>query len=280
MTHVARLAGAARQDARREARVDRRLGASPFLAAPLRRLGYDSRELWAWDNYRASVLGFVDHCRMTGRRDGGLVRVLEIGGGRGPLMTPREAADAGIAYAVNDVDARELAKGPAEFEKVQFDVAGDVDPALIGRFDLVISRMVMEHVRDAKRAWTNISGLLAPGGVAFAFHPTLYAPPFLVNWLAPEALTAPVLRFFFTDRHDADYPKFPARYDLCTAEPAVIEPALRRAGFRHVLSAPFWGDRYFRHLPGLREANDALSAAAETRDWRRLASYAYTIAAK
>ena len=132
--------------------------ASPFLAAPLRRLGYDSRELWAWDNYQASVLGFVDHCRMTGRHEGGLVRVLEIGGGRGPLMTPREAADARIAYAVNDIDARELAMGPAEFEKVQFDVAGVVDPTLLGRFDLVISRMVMEHVRDAERAWTNMCG--------------------------------------------------------------------------------------------------------------------------
>jgi len=95
----------------------------------------------------------------------------------------------------------------------------------------------MEHVRDAKRAWTNMCGLLAPGGVAFAFHPTLYAPPFLINWLAPEALTAPVLRFFFADRHDADYPKVPARYELCTAEPGVVEPALRRAGFRQVLSS-------------------------------------------
>jgi hypothetical protein len=33
-------------------------------------------------------------------------------------------------------------------------------------------------------------------------------------------------------------------------------------------------------LPGLREANDALSALAESRDWRRLASHAYTIALK
>ena len=281
MTHVARLSNsAAAADAERRARVERRLGASPFLAAPLRRLGYDSRELWAWDNYQASVLGFVDHCRMTGRHEGGLVRVLEIGGGRDPLMRPREAADARIAYAVNDIDARELAMGPAEFEKVQFDVAGVVDPTDLGRFDLVISRMVMEHVRDAERAWTSMCDLLAPGGVALAFHPTLYAPPFLINWLAPEALTAPILRFFFADRHDAECPKFPARYELCTAEPGVVEPALRRAGFRQVLSAPFWGDRYFRHLPGLREANDALSAFAEARDWRRLASYAYTIAAK
>jgi SAM-dependent methyltransferase len=281
MTHVVRFSNvAAATDVERRARVERRLGASPFLAAPLRRLGYDSRELWAWDNYQASVLGFVDHCRMAGRHEGGIVRVLEIGGGRGPLMTPCEAASARIAYAVNDIDARELAMGPAEFEKVQFDVAGVVDTSLLGRFDLIISRMVMEHVRDAERAWTNMCGLLAPGGVALAFHPTLYAPPFLINWLAPEALTAPVLRFFFADRHDAEYPKFPARYELCTAAPGAVEPALWRARFRQVLSAPFWGDRYFRHLPGLREANDALSALAEARDWRRLASYAYTIAAK
>ncbi len=281
MAYVAPLSNAAAApDAEREARVDRRLGASPFLAAPLRRLGYDSRELWAWDNYQASVLAFADHCRAAGRHENGLVRALEIGGGRGPLLTPQEADSAGIAYAVNDIDARELAMGPAEFGKVQFDIAGAIDTSFRGCYDLIFSRMVMEHVRDAARAWSNMFELLAPGGVALAFHPTLYAPPFVINWLAPEALTAPVLRFFFSDRHDGDYPKFPARYDLCTADPDVIEPALRRAGFRHALSAPFWGDRYFRHLPGVRWANDALSALAEARDWRLMTSYAYTVAAR
>lgn len=281
MAYVAPLSNAvATSDAERQARVDRRLGASPLLAAPLRRLGYDSRELWAWDNYHASVLGFAGHCRAAGRHENGIVRALEIGGGRAPLMTPREAESAGIAYTINDIDARELAMGPAEFAKVQFDIAGAVDPSLRSRYDLIFSRMVMEHVRDAARAWSNMFELLAPGGVALAFHPTLYAPPFVINWLAPEALTAPVLRLFFSDRHDGDTPKFPARYDLCTTDPNVIEPALRRAGFRHALSAPFWGDRYFRHLPGVRGVNDALSALAEARDWRLMTSYAYTIAGK
>jgi SAM-dependent methyltransferase len=112
--------------------------------------------------------------------------------------------------------------GPREFGRALFDVAGDVDPKEHGRYDLVISRMVMEHVRDAARAWANMANLLAPGGVALAFHPTLYAQPFVINWLIPERLTAPVLKLFFSDRHDGDSPKFPARYDLCIANPAVV----------------------------------------------------------
>jgi len=264
-------------DERRE-RIERRLAPSPFLAEPLRRLGYDSRELWAWDNYRASVLAFVDACRRSGRHEGGKVRLLEVGGGRGPLLTPSEAEEAGVALTVNDIDAGELALAPASFQTAQFNIAGDFDPKLAGRFDLVISRMVFEHVRDAPRAWSNVCALLAPGGVALAFHPTLYAPPFVINWLAPEALTARVLRFFFPDRHQGEYPKFPARYEMCFGDPTRVEPILRRSGFSSVLVAPFWGDRYFRHIPGLRELETAIADLAERRDWRLMTSYAYTIA--
>ncbi len=278
MSYAAELSNpAAPPDAGRQSRIARRLGVSPFLASPLRRLGYDSRELWAWDCYKSTVLAFVEACRDAGRHDDGRVRVLEIGGGRAPLLTPDETRAAGVALMVNDISPRELALGPAEFAKAEFDVAGAVDPGLHGRHDLVISQMVMEHVRDAGAAWANMALLLAPGGVALAFHPTLYAPPFVINRLLPEALTGPALRFFFPTRHDGDEPKFPARYELCTGDPDVVQSTLRRARFREALSAPFWGDRYFERIPLIREANDALSALAEARDWRFLTSYAYTM---
>ena len=260
------------------ARVARRLRSSPFLAEPLRRLGYDSDEIWAWDNYRAAVLGYAQHCRQAGRTGDGLVRLLEIGGGRGPLLTPEEAAAAGIALTVNDIDARELSLAPAAFDKAQFNIAGDVEAAWAGRFDLIVSRMVFEHVKDAPRAWANVRALLAPGGVAMAFHPTLYAPPFVVNWLMPEILTARVLRFFFPGRHGGDYPKFPARYEMCFADPVKVGSLLKRCGFSETLLAPFWGHRYFRHIPILRDADAAFSGLAESRDWRAFCSYAYTIA--
>ena len=141
--------------------------------------------------------------------------------------------------------------------------------------------MVMEHVPDAARAWSNMFALLAPGGVALAFHPTLYAPAFVINWLAPEALTGPVLRFFFPGARARGYPQSFRPATICApprrpwSNPFCAAPVSVK-----FLSAPFWGDLYFEQLPGLREGNDALSALAESRDWRRLASHAYTIALK
>jgi SAM-dependent methyltransferase len=262
----------------REARVEARLRRAPFLAEPLRRLGYNCSEGWAWDNYRPTVLAMAQACRQAGRHNQGLVRLLEIGGGRGPLLTPEEATAAGIELTVNDIDERELSLAPAAFNKAQFDVAGTIDPSWEGRFDLIISRMVFEHVRNAPRAWANLHNLLAPGGVAMAFHPTLYAPPFVINLLLPESLTARILRFFFPARHDGGYPKFPARYEMCFTEPSKVEPILTECGFSQVLIAPFWRHGYFRHIPLLREADAALQHLAEKNDWRALTTYAYTLA--
>jgi SAM-dependent methyltransferase len=262
----------------REQRVEQRLAQAPFLAEPLRRLGYNCAEGWAWDNYRATVLALAQTCQKSGRHHDGRVRLLEIGGGRGPLLTPAEAEEAGIELTVNDIDAHELSLAPAQFHKAQFDIAGDVPSDFEGQFDLITSRMVVEHVRNAPRAWKNMRNLLAPGGVALAFHPTLYAPPFVINWLMPESLTARVLRFFFPFRHAGDYPKFPARYEMCFTIPSKVEPVLRECGYSQVLIAPFWRHGYFRHIPLLREMDAALSHWAEKKDWRALTSYAYTLA--
>ncbi|HXW20909.1 MAG TPA: methyltransferase domain-containing protein [Roseiarcus sp.] len=264
-----------RGEAARRARIERRLSPSSFLSAPLRSLNYDSTAAWAWNNYRATVLGIAEACR---DRAGNSVRMLEVGGGRAPMFTPAEAAAAGLAVSVNDIDERELSLGPPEFGKALFDIAAEVSPSWHGGFDLIASHMVMEHVRDARKAWSNMAALLAPSGVAIAFHPTLYAPPFLINALLPDRLTAPLLRLFFPARHDGVQPKFPAWYDMCVSDLAKVEPMLKACGFRETLIVPFWGHDYFRSLPGLREIDDAVQGIAEARDWRALSSYAFSLA--
>ena len=118
------------------------------------------------------MLAFVEALRQAGRfGDDGKVRVLEIGGGRGPQFTPAEAEKLGVALTVNDIDARELSLAPPGFATACFNVAAEVDPSLFGKFDFIFSRMVFEHVKDAPRAWRNVAALLAPGGVALALSP-------------------------------------------------------------------------------------------------------------
>ncbi len=265
----------------RAARVEARLAQSAFLAGPLRRHGYDSAEPWAWAHYKPTVLAFVESLRKAGRHDGsGKVRLLEVGGGRGPQFTAEEAETLGISLTVNDIDARELSMAPMGLATACFSIADEVDPALHGKFDFVFSHMVFEHVKDAPRAWRNVAQLLAPGGAALAFHPTLYSPPFVVNWLAPEAFSARVLKFFFPSRHDGDYPKFPARYEMCVTEPSWVAPKMRSFGFSETLVAPFFGHGYLASIPIARELEGVLHVIAERRDWRWLSSYAYTLVRK
>lgn len=279
MTDSLAISGALTDE--RALRVETRLAQSAFLAAPLRRLGYDSGEAWAWNNYKPTVLAFVEALRQAGRCDSdGRVRLLEVGGGRGPQFTLAEAEKLGVALTVNDIDARELSLAPPGFATACFNIADDVDPALFGKFDFIFSRMVFEHVKDAPRAWRNIASLLAPGGVALAFHPTLYSPPFILNWLAPEAFSARLLKLFFPWRHDGDYPKFPARYEMCFSNPAVMTPKFHALGFSEMLIAPFYGHGYLRSVPVAREIEGALHVFAEKRDIRWLTSYAYTLVRK
>jgi SAM-dependent methyltransferase len=137
------------------------------LADALASFGIENDESWAWDNYKRVV---HDLCVTLKRR-----RILEIGGGRDPLFSCDEIKHLGVDMTVNDISPSELAILPAEYRTACFDVAGDMSSIdhLRNSFDFAFSRMVFEHVADGRRAWANLYQLLAPGGVAFAFFPTL-----------------------------------------------------------------------------------------------------------
>lgn len=230
---------------------------------------------WAWDHYKGIVAQLSRHF--------GLVRLCEIGGGRDTLFTPEEVASLGIDYTVNDISARELEKAPKAFQTACFDIAGDLTAAGIAptQYDLMFSRMVFEHVRDVEKAWTNVHSLLAPGGVALAFFPTLYALPFIANHLMPEWLSSGIVKAFYANRgEETDDPKFPAVYDWCFSSERSLGPMLRRAGFDEILIQPFWGHRYFLRLPVVRQIDEACNTLAARNDIRALTSYAYVLVRK
>ena len=62
---------------------------------------------------------------------------------------------------------------------------------------------------DPENAYRNIAKLLRPGGVFVNLIPTLYAPPFVLNRLLPEQISARVLRWSMPHRNDSEVPRIP-----------------------------------------------------------------------
>jgi SAM-dependent methyltransferase len=210
-----------------------------------------------------------------------LARLCEIGGGRNALFTAEEIDEIGGSLTVKDISQSELYRGPGGYETLCLDIAGNIEGAAPGQFDLMFSKMVFEHVPDMKRAWRNIYTLLAPGGVALGFFPTLYALPFVINRLVPDSVTGPLLRAVFPNRNDEGKdPKFPAHYDHCFGDARKLKPMLVDIGFseHHVL--PFWGHGYFRRLPIVRGLHHAFNRLASKRNWANFTTYAYVVVRK
>lgn len=235
----------------------------------------DWHSSWAWDHYEATILALMHQF--------GLKRLCEIGGGRDPLFTAQEARRYGLDLVVNDIDAGELALTPEGLRTARFDIAGDLCEPDIARngYDMMVSRMVFEHVHDVERAWSNIHALLAPGGIGLAFVPTLWAPVFALNHVLPEKASRAIVHALFPARREGGGdPKFPAFYDWCRGSRSTLEPMLRRAGFNDIHIQPFWGHGYFDRMPGLRGLDAAFNRLAAKAEWRFVTTYAYVVVRK
>lgn len=244
------------------------------LEAAFRELGVVNDRHWAWDNYENVVRGLV---RLMHAH-----RLLEVGGGRDPLFQADEIRALGIEMTINDISQTELDVLPDTYHKACFDVAGDISAVadLRGRFDLAFSRMVFEHVADGQRAWKNLYELLAPGGVALAFIPTLYSLPFVINWLIPDDVAHKIVKALYKNRTDEEDPVFPARYSWTFASERKMKPMLNAIGYSEVEILPFYGHGYFEPFPIVRDIHDRFTAFARRHDWRMVASYAYIAARK
>lgn len=231
-------------------------------------LNTDSSSVAAWQKYKGVV---EEVCALPW-----VSTVLEIGGGRSPLLSIGEIKQLNLNYAVNDISERELGKCPDYMDTLCFDIAGDVPTK---QFDFIFSSMVFEHIKDSKKAYENIYNLLKPGGLCLNFHPTLFALPFVINQIIPDRLSSIILRLFFPVRTDDGIPKFPANYSWCFAAD-FQEKRIRNIGFSDVRIIPFYGHGYFRKIPILHQIDTAISRLAQKQDFSLLASYAYTVVSK
>lgn len=204
--------------------------------------------------------------------------ILELGGGRSPALPLESLPDTVRKYTVNDISEDELAQAPDGYERACFDVCGDVSE-FEGRYDIIFSKMLAEHVPDGERMHKNVLSLLKPGGTAFHFMPTLYASPFIINRLLPDAIGQRILTALFK-RQLQRRGKFPAYYSLCRGRTAYLMNRLKGVGYSNVDIRRFYGHGYYAKIPIIREIEDFLSGLAARKNWSFYSSYAYVKSGK
>jgi len=209
-----------------------------------------SEELWP------TVPGLIERLIV----EGGARRVLEVGAGANPLFPPAFLERHGLSYTALDISAEELAKAPSCYGKLQADICSATLPVPEQGFDFVFSRMLAEHVRDGEAFHRNVLRLLSPGGRAFHFFPTLWAPPFVLNRLLPERLAEVVLNAVQPGRERSGYnAKFPAYYLWCRGPTAGQLARFERLGYAVESAVGMFGHReYYRRLGPLIKLHDAV----------------------
>ena len=229
---------------------------------------------WARRNFKSTIIALAQLLEPS--------RILEIGGGRHPMLDKEFIERLGTTYVSNDISAHELSLAPKWVSQAHFDVQTP-DIQLIAQFanqyDLAFSKMVMEHIESFERAYRNIYSILAPGGVAISYHPLLYTVPFIVNRAIPDSLSSKFLRYVQPERETNDKPKFPAYYSGCAISKKTRE-RIASFGFRNVWQIPFYGHSYYKRFPVLRNIHAGFTKAVAKADILSLAAYSYTIVQK
>lgn len=225
----------------------------------------------AWSDFHAVIRRMIE--------ENSLKRICEIGGGANPLLKEDYIADQGLDYTILDISEEELEKAPSGYKKLVADIA-DRSPKFAPQFDLILSRMLAEHVRDAETFHSNVHALLVKDGFACHFFPTLFALPFMVNLLLPERLTGYILEVLSPrDRHNQG--KFPAYYRWCYGPTGRQVKRLENLRYTVLDYKGFFGhEGYYRKLSVIKDIHRYFTRVLLKRPNPYLTSYAYVIMKK
>ena len=227
-------------------------------------------------DWETGLLNYVDELKklVAGYPD---ADILELGGGRWPSFRLEDMPSNLRSYTVNDISEHELSLLPEGYDKACFDVSGDAS-AFEGRYDVVFSRFLAEHVKDGRAMHRNVYGVLKPGGVAFHLIPTLYASPFIINKFVPERFGQKALDLLVPRRGVS--PKFPAFYSACRGDTPAMRKLFHDIGYSRVEITNFFGHFYYDKIPLLNHAQRWFARKAAEKNWSWASSYAYIKAYK
>jgi len=202
-----------------------------------------------WNEYSEFVQSLV--------KEYGACQICDVGGGANPVLPLEFIEQNQLDCTVLDISSEELEKAPKGYNKLVQDVEAS-DCVQVEKFDLVITKMLAEHLKHGKLFHKNIFGMLKPGGVAIHYFPTLYSLPFIVNKLIPDRLSSFLLDTFLPrDRHQLG--KFPAYYSWCYGPIPSMLRMLAEIGYETVEYRAFFGNTYYSRIPIIRDLHRAYS---------------------
>ncbi len=196
---------------------------------------HPASEFPGWGRYPATICDIIKiaNCR----------KILEIGAGANPTLDEEAVRNLNVQYTITDKEQTGLDRAPKTFATSVMDIESPT-LTLQDRFDLVFSRMVLEHVSDGEMAHKNICRILEPGGLAVHCFPTLYALPFVMNALLPPKWSNLCLDLMSSgERHRHD--KFPARYSWCRGPTSKMMRKFESVGFEVVEYRGYFGHDYY-----------------------------------
>lgn len=202
----------------------------------------------------------------------GTQTICDVGGGARPSLTCDFVETHDLEYHVLDISAEELVNVPDAFETVHADICA-ADLALPEKYDVVTSKFVVEHVPNGYLFHKNIWSILSEDGYALHLFPTLYSPPFFVNYLTPDTLSTALLDFFAPQAR-ARRKKFPTYYSWCRGPLQKQVRALKDLGYEVVEYAGFFGTPYLNRLKPLQKLDSYLAAKMVDHPLPFLTSYA------
>lgn len=140
------------------------------------------------------------------------VHILDVGSGRNPSLAPAHRPP-GCHYAELDISAAELGRAaPGSYDERWVQDVTDRVPELEGRFDLIVSWQVLEHVKPLDRALANLHAYLRPGGRLVALFSGTFSAFGLMNGVVPRRIGVWMLQMCM---HRDPETVFPAHYHRC-----------------------------------------------------------------
>ncbi len=205
--------------------------------------------------------------------------ICEIGAGANPLLPVDFTERKTSYYTILDVSECELNKAPAAYLKVKADISL---PDFVSEksYDLIFSKMLAEHIRDAEQFHKNVYSMLSPGGLAVHFFPTLYTFPFILNRVTPEKLAYQLLSRF-APRDNYQHAKFPAYYQWCRGPHHRQLQRFQQLGYEILEYRGYFGHpRYYHKLKLIQKIHNLKTDYLLKHPHPLLTSYACTVLRK